>query len=414
MISHDTRLSEIPARRKDFPSLLRMHHGHPLAYLDGPAGTQVPQQVIDAICGYYANRNANTHGFFATSQETDELIDETREIIARFLGATSAATISLGANMTTLNFSLSKAIARSLREGDEILITQLDHEANRGPWLTLRERGVVVKEITLKPDGALDYDDMRAKIGKRTRLVTMGLASNLLGTINDVAIARKLSADVGAWLLLDAVHYAPHFPIDVNALDPDFLLCSAYKFYGPHVGILYSREGLLDDLESDRLRTQEQVAPYKIETGTLNHAAIAGVNAAIEYIASMGTGTTMRDQITSAMNLIAEYEHSVARILYDGLRKIPGVAIYGLNFDAPHRAPTISFTLAGKRADEVSRTLGAKGICTWNGHFYAIRAIEALGLLERSGVTRVGISLYNTVEEVKRLLSEMHSIAQEG
>jgi len=406
-----SRYSNILNRRRDFPSLRRTHNGQPIAYLDGPAGTQMPQQVIDAISGYYAASNANTHGLFVTSQETDALIDETRDIVAQFLGASSGETISFGANMTTLTFSLSKAIARTLREGDEILITQLDHEANRGPWLTLRERGIAINEVALKPNGMLDYDDLRAKIGKRTRLLAIGLASNLLGTVNNVALARQLTSKVGALLLCDAVHYAPHFPIDVKALDPDFLLCSAYKFYGPHVGILYSKEGLLDRLETDRLRTQDHEAPYKIETGTLNHAAIAGVNASIEYIASFGTGTNIRDKIVNAMQLIAEYEHAVGCRLYDGLRAIPGVTIYGMNFDRPDRAPTISFTLEGKNAGEVSGILGNKGICTWNGHFYAIRAIEVLGLLDRGGVTRAGISLYNTIEEIERLLAELRLIS---
>lgn len=317
----DTRIQKIIHRRPDFPSLRRSHNGFPLAYLDGPAGTQVPQQVIDAITHYYTTCNANTHGYFPTTQESDRMVEETRDVIAQFLGTKSGRMISIGANMTTLNFSLSKAIARELRDGDEILITQLDHEANRGPWLTLREKGVIVLEVELKKDGTLDYDDMRRKIGKRTHLVAMGMASNALGTVNDVSVARELSAKVGAWLLLDAVHSAPHFPIDVEALDSDFLLCSAYKFYGPHVGILYTREGLLNRLEPDRLRTQEDVAPYKLETGTLNHAAIAGVKAAIEYIASFGSGTTLRAKIVTAMQLVGEYEHSLARTLSTTRRK---------------------------------------------------------------------------------------------
>ena len=399
-------------RRSDFPSLKRSHNGFPLTYLDGPAGTQVPQQVIDAIAQYYLTSNSNTHGCFVTTRETDQLLEETREAVATFLGAKSKRTISFGANMTTLNYSLSKAIVRALKAGDEILITQLDHEANRGPWLTLKENGIVVREVTLKQDGTLDYEDMRSKINRRTRLLALGLASNALGTVNNVALARELTSKVGAWLLLDAVHYAPHFPIDVQALDADFLLCSAYKFYGPHVGILYAREGLLDQLETDRLRTQEQNAPYKIETGTLNHAAIAGVKAAVEYVASFGNGPDLRSRTVSAMKLMGEYEHSLATSLYEGLRSISGVRIYGQSMDSPHRAPTISFTLESKTAEEVCTGLGDKGICTWDGHFYAIRAIEVLGLLERGGVTRVGISLYNTKDEISRLLNEIRDIAK--
>jgi len=403
----------LPACRADFPSLRRLHHGQPLTYFDGPGGTQVPQSVIDAVSSYYTICNSNTHGCFITTRESDAMIQSTREHLATFFNAPSTRCISFGANMTTLNFSLSKAIGHSLSEGDEVVITQLDHEANRGPWLTLKEQGIVVREVALKMDGTLDYDDMAAKINKRTRLLAMGLASNALGTVNDVARARELTAKVGAWLLLDAVHFAPHFSIDVLALDTDFLLCSAYKFYGPHVGILYSREGLLDQLEPDRLVTQDPQAPFRIETGTLNHAAIAGVRAAIEYLASLGAGQNLRPQLVSAFRTIGEHERSLARQLYEGLSGIPGIAIYGQPFGSHPRAPTISFTTRSKRAEEVCTALGEKGFCTWDGHFYALRAIEALGLLEQGGVTRVGISLYSTQDEVAHLIQEMKLIAKE-
>jgi cysteine desulfurase family protein (TIGR01976 family) len=407
-----TKFKTFPRRRADFPSLKRTYNRVRLAYLDGPAGTQVPKHVIDAVVHYYTTCNSNTHGCFVTTRETDRLLEETRQVIATFLGTKSSRTISLGANMTTLTYSLSKAIARWLKPRDEILITQLDHEANRGPWLALGEHGIVVREVLMKSDGTLDYDDMRAKATSRTRLIALGGASNALGTVNNLVLAREIASSVGAWLLVDAVHYAPHFRIDVEALDADFLLCSAYKFYGPHVGILYAREGLLDELEPDRLRTQDQIAPYKIETGTLNHAAIAGVKAAIEYIASFGTGADLRSQVVSGLQLIAEYEHHLATALYRGLSAIPEVTIYGPNLDSPQRAPTISFTLAGKTAQEVCTRLGECGICAWDGHFYAIRPIEVLGLLERGGVTRVGISLYNIEEEISRLLREIKQMAK--
>jgi cysteine desulfurase family protein (TIGR01976 family) len=315
--------------------------------------------------------------------------------------------------MTTLNFSLSKAIGRALKPGDEVVITQLDHEANRGPWLSLKEQGVVIHEVALKRDGTLDYADMRAKIGPKTRLFALGLASNALGTVNDVAFARELTSKAGAWLLVDAVHYAPHFSIDVQAMDVDFLLCSAYKFYGPHVGILCCREGLLDQLEPDRLRTQDQIAPYKIETGTLNHAAIVGVKAAIEYIAALADGPDLRAKIVSAMKLIGQHERRLASEFYNGLTSIKGITIYGQPFGSALRAPTISFTIESKSAEEVCTRLGERGFCTWDGHFYALRAIEVLGLVERGGVTRVGISMYNTVEEVATLLQEIKRIAEE-
>ena len=407
--SHD-RLS---ARRSDFPSLRRLYHGHPLTFFDGPGGTQVPQSVIDSISGYYTTCNSNTHGSFVTTQESDAIIQRTRDHLAVFLNAPGSECISIGANMTTLNFSLSKAIGRSLKDGDEILITQLDHEANRGPWLALKEHGAVVREVLLKSDGTLDYEDMAAKINKRTKLLAMGLASNAIGTVNNAARARELTKKVGAWLLLDAVHFAPHFSIDVAALDTDFLLCSAYKFYGPHVGILYSRAGLLDQLEPDRLVTQDQLAPFRIETGTLNHAAIAGVSAAIEYIASLGMGQDLRSQLVSAFRTIGEHERTLAKTLYEDLRGIPGITIYGPPFGSHLRAPTISFTTASKRAEEVCTILGEKGFCTWDGHFYALRAIEVLGLLEHGGVTRIGVSLYNTRDEVSRLIDEMKHISKD-
>ena len=276
--------------RQDFPSLARTLDGVPLAFLDGPAGTQVPEPVIAAMSQYYRTSNANTHGEFPTSRETDRLLAETREVVAAFLGAPSGREISFGQNMTTLTYSLSYALAREMAPGDEIVITQLDHEANRGPWLNLQERGIVIREVALRRDGRLDPEDLARQITAKTRLVALGIASNALGTVTDATLARRLSKEVGAWLLLDAVHYAAHLPVDVAAFDADFLLCSAYKFYGPHVGILYTRPGLLDRLPTDRLRTQDEDGPSRIEMGTLNHAALLGVKAAIEYIASWGEG----------------------------------------------------------------------------------------------------------------------------
>ncbi len=400
--------------RADFPSLARRHDdkGLPLAFLDGPAGTQVPSAVIEAIAGYYRTCNANTHGQFVTSRESDALIAATRETVATFLGAPSGRTISLGQNMTTLCYSLSHALGHELSAGDEVVITQLDHEANRGPWIALRERGVNVKEVRLRPDGRLDYDDMAAKIGARTRVVAMGLSSNALGTVNDAAVARTLSRAVGALLVLDAVHYAPHFPVDVAALDPDYLLCSAYKFYGPHVGILYARPGLLEKLEPDRLRTQEQTAPERFETGTLNHAALAGVKAAIDYIAAWGDGATLRERIVSAVSSIAEHEHALARRYDEKVRHIPGVRRWGVGFEEGPRAPTVSITIEGVTAEAAARHLGDQGVLVWDGNFYALRPIEVLGLADRGGVLRAGFSMYNTADEVDRLLTGVAEIAR--
>lgn len=405
--------TDITQHRADFPALKRNHNGYPLAFLDGPGGTQVPQQVIDAIVQYYSTCNANTHGYFITTMESDHIIHETRKVVADFLGASHEWEISFGANMTTLNYALARAIGRYLKPGDEILITQLDHEANRGPWLGLRHQGIVVREIKIQPDCTLDYDDLQRKVSESTRLIAMGWASNAFGTVNKVELVRKICYQTGAWLLLDAVHYAPHFSIDVKTVGADFLLCSAYKFYGPHVGILYSRHGLLDRLETDRLRTQDQRAPYRIETGTLNHAALAGVKAAVEYIATFGQGSSLREKIIHAMTRIAEYEHDLAGYLYNGLKPVKKITLYGLPFSAKNRTPTLSFTIEGKTPVEICSRLDQKGICAWDGHFYAIRPLEVLGLLEKGGVTRLGISLYNTKEEIERVVEALNIIARE-
>jgi cysteine desulfurase family protein (TIGR01976 family) len=399
--------------RLDFPALARTLDGQPVTFLDGPAGTQVPRAVIDAISGYYERCNANTHGQFVTSRESDTMIIQAREAVAAFLGAHGQASISFGANMTSLAFALAHALGRRLAEGDEVVITQLDHEANRGPWLMLAERGIVVREVALRPDGRLDPEDMTRKIGKRTRVVAVGMASNALGTVNDIALARRLSQQVGALLVLDAVHYAPHFPIDVRAIGTDFLLCSAYKFYGPHVGILYSRPGLLELLRTDRLSTQEESAPSRIETGTLNHAAIAGVKAAIEYIASWGDGATMRDRLVSAMEGIAAWEHALASYYASQVQNLRGVTVWGTDFSSPRRAPTVSITIDGHNPTEAARRLGERGVFVWDGDFYAARAVEVLGLAARGGLLRTGISMYTTREDVDRLLVGVAEIAAE-
>jgi len=400
------------AVRELFPSLHRTHNKLPLIYLDGPAGTQVPQPVIDSITHYYKNSNANTHGTFLTTRETDQVVRHMRQCMAALLGAESEHCISIGQNMTTLNFALARALSRVLKAGDEVLITQLDHEANRGPWLTLRDFGVKVREVNLLPSGVLDYDDFANKINENTKLVCMGMSSNCIGTVNNFKLIRQLTYKYNAWLLLDAVHYAPHFTIDVQDLGCDFLLCSAYKFYGPHVGILYSKPGLLDRLPTDRLRTAGQVAPDSIETGTLNHAAIAGVAAAVEFIASFGIGSSLREKLCDAYQKIADHEYKLASRLYTGLKKIPGITVVGQDFSSTGRTPTLSFTMIGKTPEQVCEQLATQNIFAWDGHFYAIHAIEVLGLLEQGGVTRMGISMYNTSEEIEFVLKAVEEISR--
>lgn len=396
--------------RFQFPSLREKHHDFDAIYLDGPAGTQVPHQVIEAISHYYQTSNANSHGYFVSSQRTDDLLERTRSKVTAFLGAEGGHCISFGQNMTTLNFSLSKALLRTMEPGDEIIISALDHESNRGPWITLKENGILIREINLLSDGTLDYVDYESKLNDRTKLVCVGYASNIFGTVNDIARIRKGCHSVGAKLLVDAVHYAPHFKINVKEVDCDFLLCSAYKFYGPHVGLLYSKPKLLDTLTTDQLRTQSPNAPYKIETGTLNHAAIAGVEAAIDFIAGWGEGEDLVSRLSDSMQQIHAHEMEVFSALYNGLVALPGVTIYGLPAETPDRAPTLSFSLAGHTPQAICEHLGKHGICAWDGHFYAIRSMEVFDLLKEGGVTRMGIVGYNNQAEVDRTLEVLSKL----
>jgi cysteine desulfurase family protein (TIGR01976 family) len=395
--------------RRDFPALTK---NAGLAFLDGPGGSQVPSVVIEAIADLYASCNVNTHGSFPPSREVDRRMENARSVVAVFLGAESGSCISFGQSMTTLCFNLSTAIGRTLEKGDEVLVTQLDHEGNRGPWLNLRERGVVVREVRLMESGELDPSDMAAQITPRTKLFAIGASSNSLGTVNDIALARRLTREVGALLVVDAVHYAPHFPIDVRALGCDFLLCSGYKFYGPHVGVLYSRPGALDRLPTDRLSVQDPAAPYRIETGTLNHAAIDGVRAAVEYIASWGVGASLRERLVDAMTHIGAYEHELARDYHDAVRRIPGVRVWGPDF-APGRmrAPTVSIAMEKITAADAAKALADLGLCVWDGDFYAARPVEVLGLAGRGGLLRTGVSMYNTRDELRRLLDGLERLA---
>jgi cysteine desulfurase family protein (TIGR01976 family) len=397
--------------RADFPSLQRKIDGHAIAFLDGPGGTQVPNAVIHAVVDCYHNRNVNTHGNFAPSAELDEQILEARCAVADLLGAAGPEQISFGQNMTTLAFSLARAVGRTIRPGDELLVTQLDHEANRGPWLQLEEQGAVVREVPLLPTGELDYAAMKNLITEKTRLLALGCSSNSIGTVNDMRLARELTRAVGALLVLDAVHYAPHFPVHVTQLDPDFLLCSAYKFYGPHVGILYSRPGALSALPTDRLKVQEDVPPYRIETGTLNCAAIEGVGAAVEYLARFGRGATRMETVHDAVAAIAVYEHELGQYLWSALEELPSVRLWGMDFSRAMRAPTVSFSVDDVDSAAIAKSLGRVGICVWDGDFYAPRPVEVLNVPGKS-LVRVGFSIYNTKDEAERLVQCVAALAR--
>ncbi|MDA0331383.1 MAG: cysteine desulfurase-like protein [Bacteroidetes bacterium] len=396
--------------RDFFPSIGRVdHNNNQIIYLDGPGGTQVPIQVIEAISQYYIKSNANTHGEFITSQETDKVMDDLRLKMSEFLGSDSPDTISIGQNMTSLNYSLARALTKKFNSGDEVIITELDHEANRGPWRVLEEVGVKLIEVCLLQNVELDYEDFRNKINDKTVMVCMGMSSNALGTLNDFKLVKSFLPE-NCLFLLDAVHYAPHFSINVKELGCDFLLCSAYKFYGPHVGFLYSKPGLLEQLETDRLVVQDQKAPYIIETGTLNHAACAGVSAAIDFIANIGEGSSYRGKLINAFSKISSHEFELAKQLYDSINNLDKVNVVGKDFLETKRTPTVSFIHSDLSPKEVCKALASENICAWNGHFYALKAIQKLQLEHRGGVTRLGVSIYNTKEEIEKTVSIIKSI----
>jgi len=397
--------------REYFPSLGRVDtNNNQIIYLDGPGGTQVPIQVIEGISQYYIRSNANTHGEFVTSKETDFMMDGVRERVSKMLGSEGPKTISIGQNMTTLNYSLARALSRKFNEGDEVIITELDHEANRGPWKVLEEVGVKLIEVKLLDNGTLDYTDFKNKINNKTVMVCMGMSSNALGTLNDFVDIGNYLKDKNCLFLLDAVHYAPHFSINVQELGCDFMLCSAYKFYGPHVSFLYSKPGLLGSLTTDRLVVQDQEAPYIIETGTLNHAACSGVVSAIDFISSIGEGSSLREKLESAYNQISIHEFELAKYLYDSLQKEDKITIIGQDFSSIKRTPTVSFVHSDFSPQDVCKKLASENICAWDGHFYALKAIQKLGLEQAGGVTRLGVSLYNTKLEIDRVVEVIKNL----
>ena len=405
-----TAVASIAEVRSHFPALGRLHEGQPVAYFDGPGGTQVPRLVVAAVADYLTRHNANTHWSFPSSRETDRAIADARRSLADFLGATPEE-IAFGANMTTLTFHLARCLGRGYGPGDEIVVTELDHHANVDPWRALeRERGVTVRVARMIPEsGETDFDDLERQINGRTKLVAIGAASNALGTISDVAEAARLAHAVGALVFVDAVHYAPHRLVDVEALGCDFLACSAYKFHGPHIGVLYGRRELLQALDAPKLKPAPDTAPERLETGTQNHEGIVGAAAAVEFLASLAEGPTRRARLQIALDELHRRGQSLIERLWEGLAETRGVGVYGPPPSRP-RTPTVSFTVAGLPSEEVARRLSDRGLFVSHGDFYATTAVERLGR-HREGLVRIGCACYTTEEEIDRLLHEVRDVA---
>src|SRR5437773_9098765 len=395
--------------RRCFPALTRTHHGYPVAYFDGPGGTQVPQRVVEAMNDYLYHHNANTHWAYPSSEETDAIIDSARNVLAEFLNA-SPAEIVFGANMTTLTFHLARALNRGYGPDDEIVVTELDHHANIAPWRTLEKaRGVKVRMVKMIPEmGELDWGDFSRQLTRHTKLVAIGAASNALGTINDVKRAGEMAHHIGAKVVVDAVHYAPHQLIDVHDWNCDFLACSAYKFYGPHIGILWGRRDLLESLDFPKLIPAPDSAPERAETGTQNHEGIAGAAAAVDFLASLGAGSTRRKRLRAAFQQLHERGDALIKQLWNGLREIERVRLYGPPPDT-QRTPTIAFTVDGVSSIEVAKKLAAQGVFVSHGDFYALTVIERLGQAPH-GLVRAGCACYTTAEEVDRLLAGVREL----
>jgi cysteine desulfurase family protein (TIGR01976 family) len=407
---------DISQVRPLFPSLSQTVNGQPAVFFDGPGGTQVPQQVIDAISNYLIHANANSHGAFVTSERTDDTIIAAHAAMADLLGCDPDEVV-FGPNMTTLTFAMSRAIGRELKEGDEIVVTRLDHDANVSPWVALEERGVVIRYVDIDiEDCTLDMDDLRQKINQRTKLVAVGYASNAVGTINDVAEVSRLAHSVGALSYIDAVHYAPHGPIDVRAIDCDFLACSPYKFFAPHMGALYGKREHLLRLRPYKLRPASNGTPDRWETGTKNHEGLAGVAAAVDYLAELGRAAgqaSRRQALLSAMQTIRDYERGLAEKLIAGLLEIPGLTFYGITDPErfASRTPTVAVRIEGHTPRELAAFLGERGIFTWDGNYYALNLSERLGLEESGGMLRIGLVHYNTENEIGRMLALLREIA---
>jgi cysteine desulfurase family protein (TIGR01976 family) len=401
--------------REQFPSLKLRVNGQPAAFLDAPAGTQVSKRVMDAMQDYLLNANANTCGAFLTSQRTDAIIAGAREAMGDFLNC-SAEEISFGPNMTTITFALARAIGREWKPGDEIVVTTLDHDANVAPWRALEEKGAVIRQVDIHAeDCTLNMEDLRRKITDKTKLVAVGYASNLAGTINPVREITKMAHAAGALMFVDAVHYAPHGAIDVRALDCDFLACSPYKFFGPHMGVLYGKKEHLLRFRPYKVRPAPDTLPDRWETGTQVQEGIAGVGAAVEYFAELGrrcdaAAKNRREAILAAYRATHQHEMELAKEMIEGLREVPGLTFYGIHDPKRfgERCSTVSVRMAKGTPLDAAKFLGERGIFTWDGNFYALNLTERLGVQEKGGVLRIGLVHYNTKEEVQRLLAALN------
>jgi len=405
--------------RRQFPALKRMVDGRPAVFLDGPGGSQAPQRVIDMVGHYLQHANANHGGLFVTSQESDDLLETAHRAMADFFGTSDPGTIVFGPNMTSLTFALSRALALGWQPGDEVLVSRLDHDANVTPWsLAARDAGATVRHVGIRPeDCTLDLEDLAGKISPKTRLVAVGYASNAVGTINPIERIVAMAHAAGAMVYVDAVHFAPHGLIDVGRLGCDFLVASAYKFFGPHVGVLWGRRDLLERLPAYKVRPAPDAIPGRWMTGTQNHEGIAGVMAAVEYLAELGrsidpSAADRRAALETAYARIVAYEQDLAGLLLDGLAALPEVKVWGITDPAGRacRVPTIAVTHRRFSPRDMAQRLGVRGFFVWHGNFYALPLTEALGL-EPNGLLRIGLLHYNTREEVERLLAAMGELA---
>src|SRR6202045_4473062 len=403
---------DIAGVRQQFPSLHSQDNSQPAAFLDGPAGTQVSQQVIEAIQNYLLHDNANTCGAFATSRRNDAMICSARQAMADFFNC-APDEVSFGQNMTTITFALARAIGREMNPGDEIVVTTLDHDANVAPWRALEEKGVHVRQVDIREaDCTLDMDDLRRKLTKKTKLVAVGYASNAVGTINPVAEIAKLAHSVGALIFVDAVHYAPHGAIDVQTLDCDFLACSPYKFFGPHTGTLYGKHDLLMRFAPYKVRPAPDALPDRWETGTQVQELIAGIAAAVEYLAALGkrhdpAAQDRRSALLAAYRVTHQHEMSLLAKLMQGLQQIDGLRVFGITNPAKfdQRCSTVSVRLDGHTPTETATFLGERGIFTWDGNFYALNLTERLGVQSSGGLLRIGLVHYKNAEESDPLLA---------